>query len=428
MTLSPVEIAGLVRHGALSPEVVQIARRAVLDTSGVMLAGLDSEQAQAVRNMAGLTGGQGATQVALLLGTAAHALDFDDYEDVGSTHPSAPILAALFACLGSRQITVEDLLLAYVAGYEAILLLGDMIGHAHYLQGWHATSTLGALGAAVAVARLLDLEASGMARALSIATSQASGLKRQFGTGMKAVHAGLAAQTGVLAAYLAASGLSAADDPLNGPAGWTALLGAPKDHTTSGRTLTIRHHPPFAKPWPSCGYTHRSIEAALRIHARLPKDPGARIAAVRLDMPDAYLEVAGFRAPRTEAEARFSVSYCVATALLTGALVPEDFHPKALEDPARRDIEALTVSRSYPLAKGAGDMSVEAPDRVEVTLADGTVLSESVARVKGGPHKPLSEQDIHAKFIACGGNDAEARAFILAPVTSPFQPFRGLLP
>lgn len=428
MTLTPLEIAGLVRHTALAPEAAQIARRAVLDTSGAMLAGLHSEQAQAVRNMAGLTGAQGAAQIALLLGTAAHALDFDDYEDVGSTHPSAPILAALFACTQARQVTHEDLLLAYVAGYETILLLGDMLSHAHYLKGWHATGTLGALGAAVAVARLLDLQASGMARALSIATSQASGLKWQFGTGMKALHAGLAAQTGVLAANLAAAGLSAADNPLQGPAGWAALLGAPEQRTASGRTLTIRHHPPYAKPWPSCSYTHRSIEAALRIHARLPKGPDSRIVAVRMDMPDAYLGVAGFRAPRSEAEARFSASYCVATALLTGAIEPGDFHADALNDPARRALEALMVLHPYPLPEGAGDMCVEAPDRVEVTLADGTVLSEAVGRVKGGPHKPLSEQDILDKFTACGGCADEARAFGRASVASPFHLFSGLLP
>lgn len=428
MTLTPADIAGSVRHDALTADVTQIARRAVLDTSGAMLAGLQSAQADAVRHMAGLTGAQGAVQTALVLGTAAHALDFDDYEDVGSTHPSAPILAALFASLGARPVTIGDLLLAYVAGYETILLLGDMLSHAHYLKGWHATGTLGALGAAVAVARLLDLPAEGMGQALSIATSQASGLKRQFGTGMKAVHAGLAAQTGVLAAHLAASGLTAAVNPLEGHAGWAKLMGAPKDRSGSDRSLTIRDHPPYAKPWPCCGYTHRSIEAALKIQARLPRSPSARIVAIRLDMPDAYLDVAGFRAPRTEAEARFSTSYCVATALLTGALGPEDFHPAALSDPARLAMEARVTAQPYSLPKGAGDMCVDAPDRVEVTLSDGTVLSDSVAHVKGGPDAPLSDRDILDKFIACGGRPEEAHAFNTGSLQSPFQLFTGLQP
>lgn len=421
-------IARKVWRETLDPDAAHLARRALLDSCAAMLAGLHSDQARAVREMGAASGAAGPQARALMWGTAGHALDFDDYEDVGSTHPSVPILAALFGVLPGRTPTLGEVLRAYVAGYETILTIGYALTHAHYLRGWHATGTLGALGAAVAVARLLDLPPDRGGAALSIAMTRAGGLKRQFGSEVKALHAGLAAETGVLAALLAAAGMQAEPDLLTGPTGFLSLMGGATQDWPDVPTQTICRHPPYAKPWPSCGYTHRAIEAALELSARLGPDGASGILSARLTMPDAYFGVAGFRAPETEAQARFSASYCVAAGLVRGAITPRDFEPQALADPAVRALEALISPQLYPLPAGAGDMSPLAPDSLHLTLADGQTLSASVSDVRGGPAKVLSNAELSAKFIACGGLPEEARAFWEADASAPFTLFAGLRP
>ena len=421
-----IEIVRALWQAPPGTEGAHHARRAVLDTAGTMLAGRTSHQAATVARAVAAGGGQGVAARALVLGTAAHALDFDDYEDVGSTHPSAPILGALFACLPQTAASLGDLLRAYVAGYEAILSLGRALTHAHYLRGWHATGTLGAAGAAVAVARLLDLSAAQGGAALSIALTRAGGLKRQFGSDVKALHAGLAAETGVLAGLLAAQGMRAETDLLTGPDGFLSLMGGVSQDWADAAPLRITDHPPYAKPWPSCGYTHRAIEAALELSRQLGPGGTPSIAAARLEMPDAYLSVAGFRAPKTEAQARFSATYCVAAALARGALGPLDFEPDAFQDPDVQALEARVEALAYPLPPGAGDMHPDSPDRLSLTLTDGRELSVSVGAVRGGPGKMLSDAELTAKFTACGGRPKDAQAFWTARPDAPFTLFSGL--
>ncbi len=138
------------------------ARLAVLDTLGCMIAGWDEPQTRAARAAFGRD--DSATATALILGTAAHALDFDDYEVPGSTHPSAPILGALLGLMQGAPRPMGDLLDAYVTGYEAIIRLGEVMRYDHYNAGWHATGTIGSVGAAAAAARMLGLDASGMVK------------------------------------------------------------------------------------------------------------------------------------------------------------------------------------------------------------------------------------------------------------------------
>ena len=140
---------------------------------------------------------------ALANGTAAHALDYDDMCFVSLAHPSAPLVAAALAAAEAAGASGRALLDAYVVGFEIEARLGRAMNPRHYQRGWHCTSTLGTIGAAAAAARLLGLDATARGHALAIAASEASGLKENFGTMVKPLHAGLAARNGVLAARLA---------------------------------------------------------------------------------------------------------------------------------------------------------------------------------------------------------------------------------
>ena len=186
----------------------QRARVAVQDTVACMLAGSSKSVTQRVaQSIEGLGSGPcttvsgaslAAPWAAMLNGTAAHALDFDDYDFPAASHPSAVLVPAAFALAEELGASGADVLDAYVVGYETMACIGKSVNMAHYERGWHSTATLGALGATAACARLMKLDTDNCASALSIATSLAAGFKAQFGTMTKPLHAGLAAKNGVL--------------------------------------------------------------------------------------------------------------------------------------------------------------------------------------------------------------------------------------
>src|SRR5512144_3149045 len=214
------------------------ARRAVLDCLGVMLAGSVEPAARILQRVAQAEGGlpvatvvgtgrrTGAVWAALCNGTAAHALDFDDTNFALMGHPSAPVLSA---ALAAGELALADglaVLHAFLLGFEVETTLAEVINPAHYEHRWHATCTLGTLGAAAAAARLLELDGTQARHALAVAASQSSGLKENFGTMTKPFHAGHAARSGVLSPPMAREGWTASEHALEGPQGFFSVLGA----------------------------------------------------------------------------------------------------------------------------------------------------------------------------------------------------------
>jgi len=202
-------------------EAVGAARRAILDCLGVMLAGSVEPAARIVTEIARSEGGAplatvvgtllrtGAVWASLANGTAAHALDFDDTNFAMMGHPSAPVLSAALAAGELALADGRSLVHAFLLGFEVETTLAEVMNPPHYEKGFHATGTLGVMGAAAAAARLLGLDASQTRTALAVAASQASGLKENFGTMTKPFHAGHAARSGVLSALLAREGFTA---------------------------------------------------------------------------------------------------------------------------------------------------------------------------------------------------------------------------
>jgi 2-methylcitrate dehydratase PrpD len=406
-------------------EALTLARHALLDTAACIVAGRNSGQLSTLDAMLAASGEAGLGTMALKLGVAAHAHDFDDYEEPASTHPSAVLVPALLALASKRAgIPLRDLLAAYIAGYEVILTLGKVLGYSHYMAGWHSTSTLARPGAAMAAARLLDLGQAETVTALSIAMTQSAGLKTQFGTDTKALHASLSARSGVEAALLAQVGFTASPEIADAEYGFAALFGTALSpgwgEVKASGLPSISDHPPFVKPSPSCGYTIRPIEAAAKIAAMDGFDAGA-IQRITIRMPEPYYRVAGFRKPGNAHEARFSTAYCVAVALADGDVGVAAFEPAALNRSDVRQLMAMVDVDAYELPANTGDMSPDAPDTVTVALDDGRVLTQTVALARGGPGRLLSGDEIAFKYAACGGDPRTATALLRASLDEPMD-------
>ncbi len=317
------------------------ARRAILDCLGVMLAGSIDPPARIVQRVAEAEGGAplatvvgtgrrtGAVWAALANGTAAHALDFDDTNFAMMGHPSAPVLAA---ALAAGELALADgraLVHAFLLGFEVETTLAEVLNPAHYHHGWHATCTLGTIGAAAAAARLLGLDAGQTRMALAVAASQSSGLKENFGTMTKPFHAGHAARSGVLSALLAREGWTASEQALEGPQGFLAVLGAgslrPERLATLGDPWKILTTGVAVKPYPSCACTHSIIDGARELRQRhhlRPDDIVEVTVGVNVSVPNILIHAN----PRTGLEAKFSGEFAAAAALVEERMGIADLH------------------------------------------------------------------------------------------------------
>ena len=212
-------------------------RAALIDTLGCILAGAQRPVARQTRQAIS-NWGSGSSEVfgtglhlappwaAMANAVAGHSVDFDDWELPGNTHPSVILFPAMLAVAAERPTRGEEIVDAYLVGFEVIARLGEAVNFEHYDRGWHSTATLGPISAAAAVARLLGLDRNRVAHALSIAVSQAAGYTCQFGSDCKPLQAGFAAKAGVVAASLAAHGLTGQPHVLDAPHRFQCINGA----------------------------------------------------------------------------------------------------------------------------------------------------------------------------------------------------------
>ena len=390
------------------------ARTAFLDTVGVTLAGAAEPVARATQRVAAAEGPGGchifgvtqtatASAAALANGTAAHALDYDDMCFVSLAHPSAPLASAAFAAAEQAGASGTALLAAYVVGFEVEACLGRALNPRHYQRGWHCTSTLGVLGAAMAVGRLLGLGPDRMTHALAIAASSASGLKENFGTMVKPIHAGLAARNGLLAARLAEAGVTGSPRALDGPQGLLHAMDgeraiAEAELAQLGRRWEILDTGITVKLYPSCAGTHPTLDAVLdlrRVHGFRAED----VSAVEIGVDAITPTVLVHPAPTTDLEAKFSMPFCVAAAIAEGEVTLATFDARHLEDPALRRLAArVTMRRDASLDAQAPPLT-EAT--VRIVLADGRVLTQAAHGARGYPEQPASRDELAAKFLSC---------------------------
>ncbi len=320
--------ATTLRYEAIPESVRAVARQCLLDYLGVAIAGAGEPLARMLRDEMAGAGGVGQASVighharlpvlsaALVNGAAAHALDYDDVNVAMPGHPSVTILPGLLALAELQKASGCELITAFVAGYETACRIGAALLPGHYNLGFHATGTVGTFGAAAACARLLGLPAAATAAALGIAGTQAAGLKSQFGTMCKPFHAGKAAQSGLLAARLAARGFTSRADILECEQGFAATHGpdfAPEAALVapaSGFYILAN----LFKYHAACYFTHAPIECARalrRAHALVPE----AIGSVTLRIDASTDRVCNIPNPSDGLESKFSLRQTVAMAL-----------------------------------------------------------------------------------------------------------------
>ena len=338
---------------------------------------------------------------AMVNAIAGHALDFDDWEVPGNTHISVVLVPAILAASAGRKLSGEAALDAYLAGYETIARIGAAINLEHYDQGWHATATIGAIGAAASVARLLELDSEQTANALALATSRALGYNAQFGSEAKPVQVGFAVDGGVIAAQLAAAGVTGQVHMLEHATGMAALMShADLDRVAQaiskiGESLAIDEHYIVFKPWPCCGYTHRIMTGMLELRASgLDVDS---IEAIELQLPDMHAGILPFKQPQNQSEALFSLPYCAVMALVTGNLTITDLENQSWQ---RQDIKRLiakTSVRGFKPERPELNYDPLQPDRIVIDCVDGQ-RSIEIPYPLGSPQRPISQRLLQQKF------------------------------
>lgn len=399
-----------------SDKARELARDAILDTLACMVAGRDDDSTQSVAaafagyNLGGdaplITGGTASPMLAAMInGTAAHALDFDDNFLPGMSHASAVIVPAIVALADLDKTEGARLIDAYLAGLQAQALVGEGLGQAHYTAGWHGTSTVGSIGTAVATAHMLGLDIMATAQAITIAASFASGTKGQFGTRIKPFHAGMAARNAVEAALLAKAGMQARPDILEGEQSIRELFaGDPRLGWNTEEILTDRPHViettgVMPKRHPCCGSTHMIVDGLLDLQA------DHRFAADDVAAVDALVGIANYRNlaythPIDQMQARFSMQYCVARALRQGHLTLADFTPQAVQAFADDPLSGTVTMRSYSEEEERASAE-KLPHVATVTLKDGRVLRTSRGFAVGTLQQPFSADDRMRKFLDC---------------------------
>ncbi len=328
LTARLAERSAALEYGDLPPEIRAVARQAILDWFAVTLAGSREPLAAIIAEEAAAEGPGGtATLVgrrakappllaALVNGTTSHALDYDDVHLSYIGHPTVAVLPAILALGEAIGASGREILAAYVAGYETLCRVGVAVAPGHYAMGFHATATAGSFGAAAACARLLRLDAARTAMALGIAATEAAGLKSMFGTMCKPLHAGKAAENGLLAARLAARGFTSRDDAIECAQGFAATHGpdfdadaalAAPDGGWYTRGNLFKYHA-------ACYLTHAPIECARAI-ARQNSFDASRVGDITLTIDRGADKVCNIANPATGLEAKFSLRFTIALAL-----------------------------------------------------------------------------------------------------------------
>ncbi len=410
-----VRVANLA-YADLPADAVRWARVGVLDTVGVTLAGAIEPCAtilsQALSSAHGPSVVFGTAEkrhpldAALINGTASHALDFDDCNNTLGGHPSVPILPALFALADEAGASGADFVTAYVAGFEVETKLAMSVHFHHYTKGWHPTSTLGVFGAAAACAKLMGLDASGIATALALAASGSSGIKANFGTMTKPMHVGRCAREGLLAARLARAGFTAnGKDVFEHPQGFFEVYNGRGNYDPM-RTreawsdpLDILEPGIAIKQYPCCGSTHPAVDCAIDI-AQTHRIAADEIATVEVWIHARRLQHTNRPHPVSGLDAKFSLQYVVSRALIDGFVALEHFEGDAFRDPRvakllpRVQVAAYDDRQFDPTNHFAGE--------VVVTTRDGRRLKARVDQPLGRTSaNPLPHDRLRKKFELC---------------------------
>jgi 2-methylcitrate dehydratase PrpD len=395
---------------ALPDDAQRMAQLSLYDWIVVSLAGSNQPLANIVRDfvaaeagapVATVTGGNlklPPRAAALANGTISHALDYDDTHFAYIGHPSVAIYPAALAAAEEANRSAVDLVNAFLVGAEAACRIGMVLGRQHYDAGFHQTATSGAFGATIAACRLYNMEPAGVAAALGLVSSRASGLKSQFGTMGKPFNAGAAASNGIEAAGLARRGFTASDDAFAGPQSFLVSHHADPDgasqiadwHFNSFVFADVRH-----KLHACCHGTHAMIEAILEIlkHNDLSM---SEVSGIRVQTAPSWMNVCNIKAPRTGLELKFSYGFLAAMVLKGVNLADYDSYYDAL----CQDGNLMALARKTQVIPNK-EIAVTAT-AVEIDLTSGETIPQKFDLLAPLNHEQLAIR-LQAKAAALIG-------------------------
>ena len=396
--------AGLT-YERLPDPVRREARRCLLDYLGTGLGGASHPIVDSMLRAA--AGWQSAPQAtvlgratrldllsaALVNGAMAHVHDFDDTHLASIVHPTSPLWPAILALAEVRQISGQRCVAAFVAGFEVECRVGTVAFPSHDTGAYHSTGIFGPLGSAAASSNLLGLPVDQTAQAISIAASQAAGLRDQFGTMTKSFHVGNAARSGLLATLLVEQGFTASITAIEADRGLLTTY-APRDRNPEalvrglGEDFQILHN--SVKPY-SCGVvTHPLIDSVIKLR----KEHGLRpeqVTQIEAEVHPLVLNLTGVRDPKAGLEGKFSAYHCAAVALVDGVCGPDQFTDARVLDPTVADLRRRVTLNANPVVK-------EHEAEVAITVTDGHRYTIHIPFHQGTPENPVSDQALEAKF------------------------------
>jgi 2-methylcitrate dehydratase PrpD len=392
-------------------EVIHQAKRCFLDLIGVTLGGARHPGSQILIETLRETGGKPQATVlahgfetsllnaALINGTMAHALDFDDTHIGSIIHPSAPVIPAVLAVGEHLKLTGKCALEAFVLGYEVETRIGLGLGSGHYNRGWHTTSTCGRFGAAIAAGKLLGLSSLQMSRAMGLAATQAAGLRLAFGTMTKPFHPGKSAFDGLLAALLAKRDFTCPSNMIEGAKGFAEALG--DDDTNLNRMAKdlggkyeILNN--TFKPYAACLLTHPAIDGVLELKNRYHLR-AAEVAEVSCEVARFCLDSAGQKEPKTGLAGKFSIYYCAALPLVEEAIGEDKFTDQKVQSSQMVALRRKVKAQVNPALK-------DTEARITITTQNGKKYSAFINKPKGDPRNPPTDSELENKFRSLAVN------------------------
>jgi len=385
-------------------DVIHQGKRCFLDLLGVALGGSKQPLSQILVKTVKEVGGKPQATVwghglktsvmnaALVNGAMAHALDYDDTHTGSLGHPSAPMIPAVLGLAEWKGLSGKSALEAYILGFEVETRIGMGMGPKHYDRGWHATSTYGRFGAAVAAGKLLGLNLEQMKQAMGLAGTQAAGLRLVFGTMSKPFHPGKSAFDGVLSALLAQRGFTCAPNIIEGKKGYFEALGDDSRLEPMVKDLGKKYEvlKNTFKPYAACLLTHPTIDAIIELRNKYNLQPG-NVSEIQCEVAKFCLDSAGQVEPKTGLAGKFSTYYCAALALAEGVAGEDMFTDKRVLDPQMVALRKRVKAKIIP-----GYKDTEA--RVTITTKEGQKYSSYVDTPKGDPRNPPSDQELENKF------------------------------
>lgn len=409
------EFMSKTKYEDIPTKVLEEAKHCFIDCLGCMLAGAKEPVAGIIVNYVETMGGNPDASVighnlktsvynaAMANGVIGHALDYDDMSASLIGHSSTVVLPAVLAMGEYKKISGRQALEAYTLGIEVSCAIGRGANPQHYQNGWHPTSSIGVFGATAAAGKILGLSEEKFIHAFGIAASESSGLRENFGTMTKPLHAGRAAARGVLAAMLASKSFTGARNIFEGEAGFFKVMAGNYDlekiHKSLGNPYEVESPGLSIKPYPACGAAFNGIDAILALvkeHNIKPEE----VKKIECGSVPIAKDVLIYPLPKTGLEGKFSMPFCLALALVEEKVTLDHFTDQKVSDPAIvKLMEKTNLYVDPDLAKIGYRGTFNTI--IKISLNDGREYIKRLDYSKGSPENPLSEDELFDKYVDC---------------------------